>query len=325
VAQGCRLGRSSKSGSHYEVVGVARSADRDIIRAAYRVLAKRYHPDTTTGPKDKAAARFCKIQEAYDVLSDARRRAEYDAQLDASAREPQAQQASTRSTQEPPRAPEAGSQSRQETPKRKPSPESGTGGARWRIVGALIVIVVIFVAVIEIIGGFEAQQLLSKDWSGILFLIMWLGTLIWFARRVSWRRYRNGGDRLIVKIAMPLFMLYIACCFSIYEAPQPLPAGATLRFDSQGNLIQTVPGTPPGGFRTVERDSWRREWWCAEPVPGVNKWLNYNEQAAIKCNNERREWCVNHPAGPWEDYQDLGVVDRNNWRREWCVRHPANQ
>src|SRR5258708_2131981 len=49
-------------GSHYEVLGVARSADWDIIRAAYRVLAKRYHPDTTTGPKDIAAARFCKFR-----------------------------------------------------------------------------------------------------------------------------------------------------------------------------------------------------------------------------------------------------------------------
>src|SRR5260370_914225 len=194
-------------GSHYEVLSVARSADWDIIRAAYRVLAKRYHPDTTTGPKDIAAARFCKIQEAYDVLSDARRRAEYDAQLDASARERQAPQASPRPTQEPESQPHHGAS------ERKPSPESGTGGARWRIVGALIVIVVVFVAAIEIIGWFAAPQLLSKDLNGILFLIMWLGTLVWFARRVSCRRYRNAADRLIVKIAMPLFMLYVACCF----------------------------------------------------------------------------------------------------------------
>jgi K+-sensing histidine kinase KdpD len=71
--------------SHYDVLGVARSADRNIIRAAYRALAKRYHPDVATGAKGKAAARFRRIQEAYEVLSDARRRAEYNAQLNADA------------------------------------------------------------------------------------------------------------------------------------------------------------------------------------------------------------------------------------------------
>src|SRR5215813_2581547 len=71
--------------SHYDVLGVARSADGNIIRAAYRELAKRYHPDTTTDPKDIAVARFRRIKEAYEVLSDARRRAEYDAQLNADA------------------------------------------------------------------------------------------------------------------------------------------------------------------------------------------------------------------------------------------------
>jgi hypothetical protein len=311
-------------GSHYEVLGVARSADRDIIRAAYRVLAKRYHPDTTTGLKDIAAARFRKLQDAYEVLSDARRRAEYDAQLDAAAREPQAPQAQC-PTQEPPRTPEPEPQSHRAAPERTSPPKSDTGAGAWLTAGAFIIIVVVLITVIEIIGWFEAPQLLSKDWNGILFLIMWFGTLIWFARRVSWRRYRNGGDRLIVKIATPLFMLYIACCFSIYEAPQPLPSGTVLRFDNQGNLIQIMPSTPPAGLATVERDSWRREWWCAEPVPGVNEWLNYNEQAAIKCNNQRREWCAYHPAGPWEDYQEPGVAERNNWRREWCARHPANR
>jgi hypothetical protein len=154
---------------------------------------------------------------------------------------------------------------------------------------------------------------------------MWLGTLIWFTRRVSWRRYRNGGDRLIVKIGIPLFMLCVACCYSVYETPQPLPSGTVLRFDNQGNLIQIMPSTAAPGLATVEHDSWRREWWCAEPVPEVNEWLNYNEQAAIKCNNQRREWCAYHPAGPWEVDQDPGVVERKNWRRAWCARHPSSR
>jgi curved DNA-binding protein CbpA len=78
--------------THYDALAVARSADGDVIRAAYRVLAKRYHPDTATGPKEIAAAHFRRIQEAYEVLSDARRRAKYDAQLDALTTEPQARQ-----------------------------------------------------------------------------------------------------------------------------------------------------------------------------------------------------------------------------------------
>jgi len=152
-------------GSHYEVLGVARSADRDIIRAAYRVLAKRYHPDTTTGPKDKAAARFCKLQDAYEVLSDARRRAEYDAQLDAAAREPQAPQA-PRPTQEPPRTPEPEPQSHRAAPERKSPPKTETGAGAWLTAGAFIIIVVVLITVIEIIGGFEAPQLLSRIGTG---------------------------------------------------------------------------------------------------------------------------------------------------------------
>jgi hypothetical protein len=143
-----------------------------------------------------------------------------------------------------------------------------------------------------------------------LFFVMWFGTLVWFARHVSWRRYRDGGDRLIATMSMSLFMLYIACCFSLYEAPQPPPVGAMLRFDSHGNLIQIVPGTSPAGFPTVERAGWRREWLCAEPVPEVNESLNYTKKAVIKCNNQRREWCANHPAGPWDDYQH--PVEHNN-------------
>jgi hypothetical protein len=155
---------------------------------------------------------------------------------------------------------------------------------------------------------------MTSNWEksdSLLFLALWLGTLIWFARRVSWRRHRDGGDRLIVKIAMPLFILYIACCFSIYEAPQTIPSG-------------TIPDAPATTFTTVEHGRWRREWWCAEPIPGVNEWLNYDAQASIKCSDQRREWCANHLAGPWEDYQqrnEPGIIEHSNLRRAWCVTH----
>jgi molecular chaperone DnaJ len=61
----------------YELLGVARDAKSDDIRKSYRKLARKYHPDLNPG--DKAAEeRFKKVQEAYDVLSDSKKRQIYD-------------------------------------------------------------------------------------------------------------------------------------------------------------------------------------------------------------------------------------------------------
>src|SRR5215475_204167 len=62
---------------YYEVLGVARGAKDDDIRKAYRKLARKYHPDLNPG--DKAAEeKFKQVQEAYDVLSDSKKRQVYD-------------------------------------------------------------------------------------------------------------------------------------------------------------------------------------------------------------------------------------------------------
>lgn len=61
----------------YQVLGVAKDADQASIKKAYRKLAREFHPDANKG--DAASEeRFKEISEAYDVLSDTKRRAEYD-------------------------------------------------------------------------------------------------------------------------------------------------------------------------------------------------------------------------------------------------------
>jgi curved DNA-binding protein len=69
---------------YYEVLGVPRDADPDTIRRAYRKLARKYHPDLNSN--GDAEERFKELGEAYEVLSDADKRARYD-RLGASWRE----------------------------------------------------------------------------------------------------------------------------------------------------------------------------------------------------------------------------------------------
>ena len=66
--------------NYYKILNVAQTATEDTIKRSFRALAKRYHPDVN--PDNAVASRrFADINEAYSVLGDAQKRAEYDAQL----------------------------------------------------------------------------------------------------------------------------------------------------------------------------------------------------------------------------------------------------
>ena len=64
------------AGDYYETLGVPRNADEKEIKKAYRNLARKYHPDVCKEPG--AEEKFKQINEAYSVLSDSEKRAQYD-------------------------------------------------------------------------------------------------------------------------------------------------------------------------------------------------------------------------------------------------------
>lgn len=70
----------AESKDYYSILGVSKDATADDLKRAYRKLAKQYHPDAQHTEEDKknAEAKFKEINEAYSVLSDENKRAQYD-------------------------------------------------------------------------------------------------------------------------------------------------------------------------------------------------------------------------------------------------------
>ena len=62
----------------YATLGISKTASQDEIKAAFRRLAKQFHPDIYQGDKKVAEEKFKKIAEAYEILSDPATREQYD-------------------------------------------------------------------------------------------------------------------------------------------------------------------------------------------------------------------------------------------------------
>jgi len=77
-----RLLRQSKKRDYYKILGVPRDADERTIKKAYRKKAMAYHPDKFEGPAEEAEKKMAEINAAYEVLSNAELKAQYDSGRD---------------------------------------------------------------------------------------------------------------------------------------------------------------------------------------------------------------------------------------------------
>ena len=72
------VGQVAMGKDYYKILGVSRDADEKELKRAYRQLAMKWHPDKNKGNEAEAQAKFQEISEAYDVLSDPKKRQTYD-------------------------------------------------------------------------------------------------------------------------------------------------------------------------------------------------------------------------------------------------------
>ncbi|MGM9513653.1 J domain-containing protein [Roseateles sp. DB2] len=150
--------------NHYDTLEVSARASPEVLRAAYRSLIQRFHPDRRPDDPD-AAARAAAITEAYDVLSDPARRAAYDDWLAAQSAgaTPVAAPAAADATADA----HGGAKmprSRNAAPRgtgRAARPAPSVGGGRWILGGLLLLLVAILV------GWLWPHRVQEDDWASL--------------------------------------------------------------------------------------------------------------------------------------------------------------
>ena len=68
----------SEKRDYYEVLGVDKGASAADIKKAYKKMARKYHPDLNRDNPKEAEEKFKEVNEAYDVLKDPQKKAQYD-------------------------------------------------------------------------------------------------------------------------------------------------------------------------------------------------------------------------------------------------------
>lgn len=119
--------------NYYRVLGIPQSESAQGVRAAFRALVKRFHPDcAATG----SAERFREIHEAYAVLSDPRRRGEYDSRFSSEGRPAARRDERDRRAAEPMRRVEPLVPKRQAPPRHTPMSRDASSAAQRRVLRA---------------------------------------------------------------------------------------------------------------------------------------------------------------------------------------------
>jgi curved DNA-binding protein CbpA len=145
-----RVATSGRRQDHYEVLGVNPDAPDEVIRAAYRALAAKYHPDRNPSDGD-AELKLKRLNAAFRVLGDPKMRKQYDELTQSPEASDNAPPDPRKETPSPGKVP--GKNTREEPPARKPSTHAG-GPNKKRILAIILKTAgYLFLAFVAIVGG----------------------------------------------------------------------------------------------------------------------------------------------------------------------------
>lgn len=195
----------AKIRTHYDNLGVARNADVAVIKAAYKVLVQKYHPDRN--PNNPDAERIMQlINKAYEVLSDPIKRAEHDRWIDEQEKHIYSEKNNQQHGQSMYEKQEKSSSHSQNT-------SSQTSNKKSSIIGNAIIPTIIILFILKIFSS-------SGVYIGFLgFIIFWIGYAICY----HFTYVKMGGNRF-VKETVAIFAgllglgFTIAIAVSIFES-----------------------------------------------------------------------------------------------------------